>query len=283
MGATIAVYSNRPFPDAIYRVSYWLAIMLTAVYAYIFIVFFFGKVVKKPFKAQIREHWPYTGIGFIVIYIISIARSFFLYAYGTGAETTFQSIHLLSQGNNVAALFHVALQTAGMLLLGEVIFYGTGYSQLMARMVDPEADQKVLNPKPPLHEGAEGDENQVITMGTGIEQQLIPVKAISHITVENHFSTLTYQEISEWKQCGAYTSLAEFEAQCPTFIRINRSTLINPGHVCKIKRSGRQYNVHMQCEPEAALTISRSKSHLTKQISDLINRKTIKETAGLSQ
>lgn len=80
------------------------------------------------------------------------------------------------------------------------------------------------------------------------------------------FRPIIYRADSGWREWGEYIPLAELEHQCMNLLRINRSTLINPGKISPIEKSGRQFILRMKGDPDGAFRVSRSKNQLIKKL-----------------
>lgn len=269
MGATVGVYSNRPFPSIELRMLYWVGQMLIAVLIYVIVALLGKPMIKRPYRFHFKDHWPYAFITFLLLYILHIGRVVTLKNGNLlTADSNFQSITLMTHLQYGDALLYLAVQIVTMVLCSEAILQFTGFTRILVRLTTADKQGTHLQPRRIEPDAAPRAKKPSILIGKGIHQQAIEIDSISHIIVENHFSTITYRARPQWKEAGEYRSLSEIERECPHFYRINRSTLINPAHVKAVTKSGRQFRVHMDSEPEATLLISRAKSHLKKYILD---------------
>ncbi len=97
--------------------------------------------------------------------------------------------------------------------------------------------------------------------------QKIALQSVSFIKVEDHYCTVVYQHENEWKEWTLYGKLKNFEEQYKdSFLRINRSTLINPKWVEKIEKTKGKYLIYMKYYDNSAFPLSPSQEHLVDQL-----------------
>lgn len=99
----------------------------------------------------------------------------------------------------------------------------------------------------------------------------IPIEKISHITVEEHYFTVFYFYKKEWRQWNTFGNLKEIDEKYPGFfVRVNRSTLINPQRIVIVNLEQEPYHLTMEGNQETPIPISKSKK---KMINELLANK----------
>ncbi|MBT4090432.1 MAG: LytTR family transcriptional regulator [Deltaproteobacteria bacterium] len=102
----------------------------------------------------------------------------------------------------------------------------------------------------------------------------IAVQSVSLIKVEDHYCTVIYQQENEWKEWTLYGKLKSFEEKYKdSFLRINRSTLVNPQWVEKVEKIKGKYQIHMKQKDNQPFPLSPSQEHLFDQLIPKIGEK----------
>ena len=104
--------------------------------------------------------------------------------------------------------------------------------------------------------------------------QKIALQSVSFIKVEDHYCTIVYKQENEWRDWTLYGKLKTFEEKYKdSFLRINRSTLINPNWVEKIAKIKGKYLVYMKDKDSSAFPLSPSQEHLIDQLVPVVGEK----------
>jgi len=203
-------------------------------------------VFKWKFRAEILKHLHFSFLSVNLIFVAILLLTIYVphdHPPPTEAYQTtwfWVAIVLWVQVLCVCILVELFLSVSGFLKIVEKLFNSDDVKE--ERMDEEEPLQNIIT--------FEGDKK-------------IPSELISHITIENNFCTVVYLEDSDVKSSGTYTNLRYFENQCPDFfLRINRSTLINPTMVMKIEKVQRQYQITMKGDSTHSFLVSRSKSDM---------------------
>ena len=204
-----------------------------------------GKSVYRIHSKPYRNHHLNTNFDIAVLTDESIRAKSYAYFYQTAAITGGLSVLLL-----LSLLFYLAK---------------TITLRVPSRSASTTSHQTVASNIKPAREDSSATREFFLIESEG-KSLTIPLHAISHIKVTDHYCTLYYQQENRWKHWMAMERLKTFEERYPGFfIKINRSTLINP---IRIRRSQlMQRKLIMEGEPENVFTISRSALDRMKRIS----------------
>ncbi len=267
IGAVMGSLMSLPFPNLWHNILYWTVEAIAGVYTYLGVIILGRWLWKKEFKNSFKDHWPQTCVFLILVYLLILAAEFIiLCVWNFDPDTTFKSSSTFVRMTPVKALLTLMLQAACLLIIYEFYCNGSGFYRILEKLTALQQTEPKDNIGIEDQSNLSDTESWFIKIGTFPKEWNIPFEVVSHITVENHFSTLTYKDQLDWKQWGAYTPLNEFENKYTFFLRINRSTLINPNNISSVKKNGRQYQVFMVSDPETPMLVSRAKSQEVKQL-----------------
>ncbi|NQU64833.1 MAG: LytTR family transcriptional regulator [SAR324 cluster bacterium] len=101
----------------------------------------------------------------------------------------------------------------------------------------------------------------------------IAVGSVSFIKVEDHYCTVVYQQENEWKEWTLHGKLKNFEEEYKnSFLRINRSTLVNPKWVEKVEKTKGKHVIYMKHKDKHPFPLSPSQEHLLDQLIPIIGK-----------
>ncbi len=266
MGTILGIWARRPYPILEWNALYWAAETSVGVIIYLAVVMFGSQIMKREFKSRFTDHWPFTLTTLILVFLLNLAQPLVTIYLSADPLATYQRTSMFITAPVGKAALFLLLQVAGSLIISEAILQTIGYWRVLERILSPHSLDFKNGSSVAEHQGIGAIGNRFISIGDGPDSKTVAMGDISHIEVQNHFTTVTYKSGSGWKQWGAYTPLADFENQCPFLLRINRSTLIHPEHIAKLEKAGRQYQVQMNGAPDQLLLVSRSRNDLVRQL-----------------
>lgn len=170
---------------------------------------------------------------------------FELHADLSSTSSTFHFIRLTPVWALITYLFVVVMQKRGLL---------------------QELDELAqLNQKLKLGPHSQKSDKTIddILLTSGKKETLISPKAISHISVEDHYCYVYHlSSTNELRKVDISQPLSRIQNVLPDeFIKVHRSHIVNVGHVSRIEKKGRNYTLSL-CNDSYRIPISRS--HLQK-------------------
>lgn len=114
---------------------------------------------------------------------------------------------------------------------------------------------------------------EFLTLKENERIERIAVPSVSFIKVEDHYCTVVYRQADEWKEWTLHEKLKNFEEKYKgSFLRINRSTLVNPKWVEKVEKTKGKHIIYMQHKDRQSFPLSPSQEHLIDQLIPVIGK-----------
>lgn len=239
IGFFLGIITNGRFPqyNVFETILFWVISLNPGVIAHEIAWLLGHNVFKWKMSPNVRGTWKQNSLGLLLTFVFVL-----IITYG--------------EIENVASLFLQFFQVAAICIIIYVFLFQFKFYHTV---------EELFYKKEKLHDetlSIKEEPSDFLRLKNNERIEKINLNQISHIIVEDHYCTVVYYKDKEWQKCVLYEKLTNFEQKYPSYLlRINRSTLVNPKMVKKLKKIEGKYYISMKANPESPFPLSPSQKH----------------------